>query len=662
MSIQKKLISVMTAVLVVTVFIIGLVNYVQTKDMVADRLYDSELPAIANSIRNGIEKELIVFLTVSQAIADNTYVRDWFKNGESEEGLAGWVAYAKKVQQRTNAFNVSLVSNVTRKYYDQGGYNEGASGAIKFWFDDFIKSNQPYEMVLDKNETTGNKFKMFTNVRVDIGGKLASVGLGIDAEGIAADITAIKVGESGVVYLTSRDGVVKIHKDSNLIGKMNIKESEGISSIAGKLLKISNSGNQATVNLANYESPHGEIIAASSWIPSIQSFVVIEVPADEIFGEITSLMARTALIVLVILLITVLIVFFIARQISQPIQMMTGVMGELANGNTDLEVPVQDQTDEIGEMASAVQVFKDNMIRAEELSEAQRKEDETQKIRAQKIEKLTENFDQAVSGTMNVVSSSATQLEETAKGLTATADQTSQQATAVAAASEEASVNVQTVASATEELGGSISEISRQVEQSATISEKAVEDAKKTNENVQQLAEAADRIGDVVSLITDIAEQTNLLALNATIEAARAGEAGKGFAVVASEVKNLANQTAKATEEISSQIGGIQNSTKEAVSAIDGIGSTIGDLNEIAVTITASVDDQNSATQEIARNIEQASSGTMEVNTNISGVNQAASDTGDAANNVLQATNGLNQETAELRGVVEEFLANIREA
>jgi methyl-accepting chemotaxis protein len=349
-----------------------------------------------------------------------------------------------------------------------------------------------------------------------------------------------------------------------------------------------------------------------------------------------------------------------ARSIVNPVKAMTTSMGVLAEGDKSVDIPGVERTDEVGDMAAAVQVFKDNMIRADQLAEAQRLEEEAQRARGVKIEQLTADFDQAVSKTLEVVAASATQMEATAQGLSATAEQTSRQATTVAAASEEASTNVQTVAAATEELGGSISEISRQVSQSSNISKQAVLDAQKTNQDIEELATAAVRIGEVVNLITDIAEQTNLLALNATIEAARAGDAGKGFAVVASEVKNLANQTAKATEEISNQIDGIQTSTKGAVNSIGGIGATINEISEIAASISAAVEQQNAATQEIARNIEQAASGTTEVNTNISGVNQAAAETGNSATEVQEATSSLNKETAELRGVVEEFLSSIR--
>ncbi len=351
-----------------------------------------------------------------------------------------------------------------------------------------------------------------------------------------------------------------------------------------------------------------------------------------------------------------------ARSIVNPVQSMTQYMAVLAGGNKSAEVPGVERHDEIGEMAAAVQVFKDNMIRADQLAEAQRVEEEAQRARSVKIEQLTQEFDLAVSGTLEIVASSANEMEATAQNLSATAEQTSQQATTVAAASEEASTNVQTVAAATEELTGSVSEISRQVSQSSNISAQAVERAQKTNDDIQQLASAADRIGEVVNLITDIAEQTNLLALNATIEAARAGDAGKGFAVVASEVKNLANQTAKATEEIASQIGGVQDSTQNAVTAIEEIGATISEISEIATSIASAVDQQNAATLEIARNVEQAANGTTEVNTNISGVNQAAAETGSSATQVLQATNSLNKETEGLRKVVESFLTDIRAA
>ena len=260
---------------------------------------------------------------------------------------------------------------------------------------------------------------------------------------------------------------------------------------------------------------------------------------------------------------------------------------------------------------------------------------------------------------VGVVAAAATEMESTAGAMSQTAERTSQQATSVAAASEQTTANVQTVATAAEELSASIREISRQVSDAASVAGSAVEEAQRTNDTVQGLAVASQKIGKVVEMIRNIAGQTNLLALNATIEAARAGEAGKGFAVVASEVKALANQTAKATEEISQEIAAMQAATKDAVHAIEGIGGTIGKVNEIATAIASAVEEQGAATQEIARNVQQAAAGTQEVSATIADVTRAASETGGSAGQMLNAAGELSRQAALLKGEVEGFLKNL---
>ena len=352
----------------------------------------------------------------------------------------------------------------------------------------------------------------------------------------------------------------------------------------------------------------------------------------------------------------------IVSGVALPVTRITEIMRRLAGHDLQVEIDGLERKDEIGAMAAAVQVFKENMIKADHLAAEQKAEQARKEKRQQAIEGFIATFESSVSGALKALGTASNELNATSKSMSATAEETQRQSTAVAAASEQASTNVQTVASAAEELSSSISEIGRQVTQSTRIAGKAVDEANTTNDAVKALAETAQKIGDVVKLINDIAGQTNLLALNATIEAARAGEAGKGFAVVASEVKSLATQTAKATEEIASQVTAIQNATQDSAVRIQGISKTIAEINEIATTIASAVEEQGAATQEIARNVQQASAGTGEVSSNIAGVTKAASDTGAAASQVQSSAGELAKQGEVLRSEVDAFLRNIRAA
>jgi methyl-accepting chemotaxis protein len=368
-------------------------------------------------------------------------------------------------------------------------------------------------------------------------------------------------------------------------------------------------------------------------------------------------------IVAVVVIVACLVSFLVSGGVARPVIQIAGIIERVSKGDFAVVVPAIAQRDEIGVIARAVQVFRDEMQEKERLQREQSEIEARSAADRQTImRKLADDFENAVGQIVSTVSSASDELERAAGTLTKAADNTQHLAGDVAAAAKNASGNVQSVAAAADEMTSSVNEIARQVQQSSKIAGEAVQQAEKTDGRIADLSRAATKIGDVVALITAIAEQTNLLALNATIEAARAGQAGKGFAVVASEVKSLAGQTAKATEEIGTQIAAMQTATQESVSAIKEIGSTISRISEIATAIAAAVEEQGAATQEIARNAQEAAQGTARVASNIADVNQGAGKTGSASSQVFGSAKSLSKESALLKSEVQNFLQTIRTA
>jgi methyl-accepting chemotaxis protein len=475
-----------------------------------------------------------------------------------------------------------------------------------------------------------------------------------------------KKGSQDYVYAIDRQGVAVSNPNPQVEGKnlLNATDPDGFPFVKRQLEQAPNGGGFMIFRFprAAGGEPLPKLIYSIEFKPYgwvIGSGIYL----DDVSAIFWQQARYRAIMVFVALLVVGGLFHMIGRSILNPINAMTMVMRKIAQGDTSISIPALERGDEVGAMAQSVKVFRDNMIEAERLrGEQDGLKTQSDAERKLLLARTADEFERGVRASLDGLAGAASEMQATSRNMSSTAIEASERATSVAAVAEQASANVQTVAAATEELSSSVSEIGRQVTQSTAIAGQAVAEANRTNVTVQGLSAAAQKIGDVVKLISDIASQTNLLALNATIEAARAGEAGRGFAVVANEVKSLASQTAKATDEISAQVGAMQDATTQAVQAIEGIGRTIGSINEITSAISLAVEQQGSATQEIARNVQEAALGTGQVTSNIAAVNSAAEKTGSASNGVLASAEQLSKQAGTLRADVDRFLSNIRAA
>ena len=516
---------------------------------------------------------------------------------------------------------------------------------------------EPYEMELDGVSflSTSVVYPVIKDDKF-----LGTVGIDFRLVDVQEKIAKIKPYETGIVSLITNAGVWSAYPDKEQIGKPieKIKPlyADAKKDIAqGKVKVVHGFSKEINAEAVFVFTPVQVGNSKTPWS------VLAILPLDKISAPAKSLFTDTIIISAILcLVLAVIIGILVTRLVGAPLNHVTSVIEDLSHNKTDIEIPNTDRHDEIGILSRALHDFREKLLQIRQYEE-EKKEAETidREKRKKRRQQLAHDFEQSVKEVADNVTDASNHMHASAQQMSDISTNVSEKSTDVSATTEEASSNVATVASATEELSASVGEINAQVTKAVDVSNSAVDEASRANALVSSLSESAAKISNVIKLINDIADQTNLLALNATIEAARAGDAGKGFAVVASEVKNLANQTASATEEITQQIANVQNSTEDSVKAIEGISHTIGQISEISTVIASAIEEQSAATQEISRNVQEAANGTSLVSSNILLVSDNAQQAGDVSQSLLDASSVLKDNSDQLNRRIEKFIKQI---
>jgi methyl-accepting chemotaxis protein len=648
-SIAVRLVLAISLTVAVACGVLGTFSIIQQRALTQLAL-DQQLKLQYDSVIAALDYEGRAALAVSTALAALPPVADAVTKGD-RDALSALLADANKALKAQGMPLMNLIlppATIFLRVHDPKAFGDDIS-ARRITVVTANKAGQPIVGVEQGRDTLGI-FAMTPIVR--------------DGKSIAVADVGVTFGQEFVDRAKKRFGIdLAVHWFDGKSFKKLSSTFEGVVTTQDELKSVfdgatlqrdaSVGGRPATIYVGQVKNYAGKPVA------------VIEVIKDTTEYEAAATRAQRDLILatIVILIGAVLLALLLGRGLSRPLAAITAVMNRLSGGEIDVTIPGSERHDELGTMAGAVDVFRRSMIEARgmrETQEASKQQSELEKKALQR--QMADRFEADVKSVVAAVAQATTDMQRAAGEITTSVGGTSQRAAAAAAASDEASASVNAVAAATEELASSVAEIGRQVTHSSQVADSAVLKAGQTTEMVSSLASAAEKIGDVLRLIGAIASQTNLLALNATIEAARAGEAGRGFAVVASEVKELANQTAKATEEIAGQVAAIQAATGDCVTAIGGISNTIREISGIATTIAAAVEEQDSATREIARSVQQAATGTSEVSVNVTGASQSADQSRTLANNVATATGELSQQADALSRSVDTFLAGLRDA